>query len=411
MMAHFHYTFAGFPLVTYNKYTVVPAFLIHFFSGRLFQNWRLLARGLIIPLFLYQFVMFIMVWRSAPLTQTFQWYLENEVMPILLFLIIVTTEWKRRDIIRFVWIIFGTMQLVGLIAVYEHHTHIPVFFSFNPLNIENFPHRPNGTYYTVAILNTVFSIGLFLVVPVVLKARSLAGRIYGWGGIGLIMYTNLIAFYRGIQLPLLLLLPIFILRSRSRRGKALLGIIIVVIGLASYSIQITQTRTYQERVTEVSTINIRFATYLQSIKVIAEKPFVGWGLYKQREALGSLSPSSFRGSFNKDTPHNTFLMFWIETGAIGLGVLLFWLIVVFRHLWRNYTIATTEFDKDFLFGGVLAFIQFFLLNMTLSSWTGTSNIFLFLIVGLQMVYFRTFQTEAATDFGADSVVPTMGSDL
>lgn len=396
LLAHFQYLFAGLPLLTYNKYTIIPAFLIHFFSGNLARSWHRLARGLLVPLILYQFVMFVMVWRSEPLSQTFQYYLDSEVIPILLFLIIISIDWKREQIIRFVWIVFGSLLIVSLVAIFEHFTRVPVFFSMKDTVLAVFPHRPTGTYMTVAALNTVLSIAMFLVSPVVLRARTLAGRVFAWVGMGVIFYANILAFYRGIIAPMIVMLLIVVLREPSRRGKTIFWTVILSIILGAYSVRILESRTYQDRIAQVATVNTRMATYIHALKIIAEKPLVGWGMFETSDVMEAQEPTTYKGSFNRMTPHNSILLFLIEEGIIGLGVIALWLGSVLRVLIRNYRAARhgTMFEKDFLFSGVLTFVHFILINLTLTSWAGTSNMFIFMVVALQMAFARTVDTES-----------------
>lgn len=377
-----HYAFVlfpGVPTVTYNFYTIIPFFIIHFFSGKLARNFSRIPKTVLVPIILFSAVSLIELFRTDMLlSQAVQYYLHRDVFPYLIFIMILTLDWTRQELDGTFKAIFLGLVIAAGFAVFENITHIPVFISFDDYALEFFPYRPNGPFQTIAGLNTVLSMGFLLLLPQIRRWNG-AWRFFGRLGLLLILVANVMAFYRGTLIPLFGLLFLWMWREPRRRTVSVIALLLVaIVGIAS-SGAFKETRLYEERLSVP--FSSRVATYMQAGKAIANQPLVGYGYGNAVSAMESLSPSYYKGAVNRVTPHNAYLQMLLEAGVIGLGAMALWFIALGGVLRQAYREAGPE-HKDERLAGYFILVQYLLLNLTLTSYSGTANIALLSFVGL-----------------------------
>jgi O-antigen ligase len=76
--------------------------------------------------------------------------------------------------------------------------------------------------------------------------------------------------------------------------------------------------------------NLRYILFKDAFKIIKDKFFIGAG----GGAWGSLYFMYQSYFYLSNQVHNYFMQFWIETGTIGMIILLLWLVFIFRHVYR-----------------------------------------------------------------------------
>lgn len=372
----------GIPVFTLSLYTLLPGFLWHFFSGQLVRAWHRVPRSLLVPMFLMAIVFFFGFWRTnSLLAQAAQNYLHRDFLPILIFLIILTTDWRHRDLERLARGLVLSFIVVAVVAIMENATQIPLFFSYDDHALAEFPHRPTGTFLTIAGMNTVLSMGFLFLIPYVSRWTgfwALLGRL----GLLMTMVANVLAFYRGTLIPLGSLFFIWLWREPRRRLGTALTLLVVAIPLVIYQGLLRESDIYTKRISVSA--NSRIATYIHSVKVISNQVLVGYGFDNAIVAMESMSPSYFRGSESKPTPHNSYLQIFLEAGLVGFGTLAFWFTALFRVMRRRFQDSILE-ERDYLFSGVLILLQFLLLNLTLTSFSGTSVTALYSFLALVLV--------------------------
>lgn len=105
----------------------------------------------------------------------------------------------------------------------------------------------------------------------------------------------------------------------------------------------------------------RLGLWKSSLMIFRDNPINGVGINNFRQAYKSGYEQS-----NVDHPfshaHSTFLNFLAETGAIGLGSLLYLFYSVLRFLYSGYKYVEDKFSKLFILGTFSSFIGTFLIQ-------------------------------------------------
>jgi O-antigen ligase len=382
-MDFFHVSFlAGFPAFTLSLFTLLPGFFSHFFTGQLLRAWHRVPRSLLMPMILMVTVFFFEFWRTdALLTQAAQDYLHRDVLPLMLFLMILTTDWRERDLDRLARGLVLSFVVVAIVAIAETVTQVPLLFSVDDHALAEFPHRPTGTFTTIAGMNTVLSMGFLFLAPYISRWKGFWGLV-GRFGILMTLTANVLAFYRGTLIPMGGLFLIWLWREPRRRVATSVALVALVIPLLVYQGALRESDIYTKRISV--SVDSRIATYIQSVKVISDQVLVGYGFKNATDAMGSMSPSYFKGSESKPTPHNSYFQVFLEAGLIGFGTLAFWFTALYRVM-RNRFRDCAARERDFMFSGVLILLQFLLLNLSLTSYSGTSATALYAFLALVLV--------------------------
>jgi O-antigen ligase len=196
--------------------------------------------------------------------------------------------------------------------------------------------RSAGTFAQPAVLGT------FLGAVLVLGLTILA-----WGGPSRLRRLSLITVVLAIPALALTLtrgpligagaVALLVLVARSRtRWVTILGVALALTLVAASWGDISSTHLYKSRFSNSSNVQIRLAIDRLSVNLAERKPVFGWG-------YGSFDDVKSRASFNprpfpRDqvlfyTSHNTFLTILVETGLVGLCVLVLpWLVLARRSL-------------------------------------------------------------------------------
>ncbi|HEY2371465.1 MAG TPA: O-antigen ligase family protein [Gaiellaceae bacterium] len=196
--------------------------------------------------------------------------------------------------------------------------------------------RSAGTFGQPAVLGT------FLGVVLVLALAILA-----WDGPPRLRRLSLIAIVLAIPALALTLtrgpligagaVALLVLVTRARtRWVTILGVVLALTLVAASWGDISSTHLYKSRFANKSNVQIRVVIDHLSVNLAERKPVLGWG-------YGSFDVVKSRASFNprpftRDlvlfyTSHNTFLTILVETGLVGLCLLVLpWLVLARRML-------------------------------------------------------------------------------
>lgn len=136
-----------------------------------------------------------------------------------------------------------------------------------------------------------------------------------------------------------------------------LGIIIILTTasyMASSKIQARIALTMQETKAwqpmqgnnEASSIGTRMDYYTNTLKIILKNPLLGVGTGGFEAAYAKEVEGTYMATSNN--PHNQFLLFWAQIGAVGLSVFIFFLWVAWRTASRLPTITETILARGLL---------------------------------------------------------------
>jgi O-antigen ligase len=130
-------------------------------------------------------------------------------------------------------------------------------------------------------------------------------------------------------------LLVLVLRGRTRWLTVLAAAIAAVLLIAEWDV-ISGTHLYKSRFSDKSDVQVRVVIDNLSVKLAEKKPVLGWGYGSFDDVKSSVQfdPGRFtRDEVLKFTSHNTFLTVFVETGAVGLFLLVLpWLINARRGL-------------------------------------------------------------------------------
>jgi O-antigen ligase len=215
--------------------------------------------------------------------------------------------------------------------------------------------RAVATLQNPAVLGALLGMGIVLALAVLvwggperLRPLAIATLVLGVPGI-LVTYT---------RAPILATVVIGVVILASRAQTRVIGIcslIVAAVVIAASWGRITESTVYQQRVTNESNVEGRLLLQDWSLKLAGERPLFGWGYgsFDRVKNSARLSSGSFPESFGTDyTSHNTYLTTLVESGGVGLALLLLPFLVI---TWRAFkmTLARPE-SRWFLVGAISA---------------------------------------------------------
>jgi O-antigen ligase len=196
--------------------------------------------------------------------------------------------------------------------------------------------RSVGTFGNPALLGTFLGVVL-----------ALALTILVWGGPPQLRRLSLLTIGLGVPAGVLTLtrgpligagvVALLVLVTRARtRWVTVLGVALALTLVAGAWGAISSTQVYKSRFSNTSNVQIRVVIDQLSVNLAERKPIFGWGYgsFDVAKSQASFDPSPFtRDVVLFYTSHNTFLTILVETGLVGLClVVLQWLVLARRTL-------------------------------------------------------------------------------
>ncbi len=127
---------------------------------------------------------------------------------------------------------------------------------------------------------------------------------------------------------------------------------------------------------DLTSIGARIYMWDQTLKIIAQKPLMGWGVGSYPHQWCKTVPEAWCNETSKYHPHNQYLMFWVELGSAGLIIFLF-------ILW--YLMYKGMKDKEN--GGVLlALITILIIDSFINSPLYVRREYQFFLLCIPLVY-------------------------
>lgn len=193
------------------------------------------------------------------------------------------------------------------------------------------------------------------------------------------IYVSLLSGSRGGWLALPIVLVIFLVAffRKDRLKTVVLGAFLLVVALAAAGMSLRQEITvrYDEAVTDMenyasegiaaTSVGIRLETWRATVKIIGERPLIGWSHDDYESRLRALAASNEADPLvtTLANTHNNFLEVWLHQGLLGLLVFLalllgpFWL---FCKRLRNADCVV----QAFALGGACLAACFFIFSLT-----------------------------------------------
>jgi len=286
--------------------------------------------------------------------------------------------------------IFFTFSLFSLIAIYIYISKD--FFMFfkhqgtgDTFTALNYAHNASGSVYAVV---SIFLIVFFLreqkrklkILYAIMLVLCLVG----------LLLTKSRGSYVGFVVGALVILW-FNFRSIKKFIISILTIIIISIPLIFVSDafkRIMQIFNFKE-----ANISWRFVLWERALYMFRQSPIfgIGFGRFNDVDFLGNLNDFSFeklhvfigypkivsffmetKYDFSNAHAHNSYLQYLAETGIVGLGLLIFFWVFVFKKILRAYNTVGDEFSKKIFLCSLGSIVALFALAISENYFSATT---------------------------------------
>lgn len=254
--------------------------------------------------------------------------------------VLVDARWRRRALIAWMGSMLLTLGLSYLHAVWQ----FPLARATR--EGESGDHYIFKHHITQNVMMSVFVVAAFAEAWRLRVAEGMTRRTWLWVLVAIAAVINVLFFVLGragyltLLVNLLVIAVVAFVAARDTRLLALVGAIIVVVVAAAASSDAVRQR-FHTAVSEVessqergiaTSIGQRMEYASKSIELIEARPILGWGTgsYAMEYCRIARSPEWCKlGAYN---PHNQFLFFAVQFGALGLFALLAWLITAAKAI-------------------------------------------------------------------------------
>ena len=300
-------------------------------------------------------------------------YVDLMFIPIFIFLLADETN-RRRARYAFLAAMAVTLilsDLVGFGMVPVTHEWMSIFASqYNPV-----------IFHSHITQNNMMAFAVFLALLEWREANSSSVRVL-WAGFALLATANMLFLVQGRTgyLILLILLGWFIWTSLSRymlsRGRSwgwrqggLIALALMVIAITAYhssdrlhervGLVVSEYQAWTPDHGKLTSTGQRLDFYSNALQIVGEHPLLGVG-------TGGFPAAFEQQAQGKDVlitnnPHNEYLMISVQTGVLGLSLLLY----LFYTQWRNAPSLPTTLEQDAARGLVLAYMVNCMFNSAL----------------------------------------------
>lgn len=199
-----------------------------------------------------------------------------------------------------------------------------------------------------------------------------------------IFYLFYISKGRIAQIIFILLIITFCIQKRKQNFNKiaiiLIALLLTLCGIYSNRLHfewreiIRQYQAYQNNpnYADRNSVSERIVFYKNTINLIKQKPWFGWGTGSFRPLYQELTTKY--GIFPTNNPHNEYLLWGTQLGMLGICLLLWW----FYILSKTSFIITTEYEKYLLQGSIIYIMVGCLANSWLMDFV-PGNLFVMLI--------------------------------
>lgn len=299
-------------------------------------------------------------------------YLDLAFIP--LFMLLLSDEAIRR---RAQYAFLAAMGLTLLLSFLVGLDLLPVQSWMDRLATPQDP----GIFHSRITQNNMMAFAVFLALLNLRDAASRAGRV-AWGLYALLGTINVLFMVQGRTgyVILLVLLGWFAWATLARRMRGLgrawgwrqgIAVILALMGLAAAAYQasprlhdrmdlvMAEYQAWQTGHGKDTSTGQRLDFYYNTLQIVRQHPVFGVG-------TGGFSAAFAQQTQGKDVmqtrnPHNEYLMITVQTGVIGLALLLY----LFHTQWRCAPLLDTPFEQDTARGLALAYMANSLFNSPL----------------------------------------------
>ena len=252
----------------------------------------------------------------------------NELWYIALMLPFFDSD-RRRNIGINAYLISMSVVLFGVYIMF-FGLILPIEYTFKG-NSHHF--NIDGGFASHILTNILMAFAMFIAAQKIIVSKLLLKIPYSLFFVFSFYYVLFISTGTSGQILAISLLMLFIVQHTGVRSALIIPVMIAIIVLLSFSNENNSMRFAVEKMyvryhhlvsTDTAGNNTRPRIYIHAIKLVRDKPLLGTGIGSYEEALRTKQPEFYKvTTIARKNPHNEFLMISVQTGLIGLILLLF----------------------------------------------------------------------------------------
>ncbi|MHA1381238.1 MAG: O-antigen ligase family protein [Candidatus Helarchaeota archaeon] len=379
----FSISLGKFPDITFTRVVIITLFIFEFMKY-LFLNEEFIHRSqkkIFLLWIFYALLVLINSFRPdlVDQTQSLQIAIDAVVIPVIVFFLGMK-YFTDSNIFR---LFFRIIPIVGvvcaLLAIIEYFTRFDIFPSGGGLRETRYFVRADGPFFSGETLSAFLIYIIIFTFGSIILSKSLPTKmIYSLfiiiieaGVLSTLMRLNI-----GISLFSIILLT-WIFGSRRMRIILIIFIIFFTGMIVSIRDEITKSAVYQERFTDVKSVESRLSAYKTGLQLVKDNFLFGVG-YRNYPKVSLNYETRFRRAPAPPDPHNGLLLVIGQLGFIGLVLFIIIYSTIFMHLFTN---KNTWYGKLYM----VALISYFLMNTT-AAFIDNSDVSLINLIFISLVF-------------------------
>ena len=279
--------------------------------------------------------------RTAGTVATVRTLYQNVAIGIIIYYVVSFWRGRGPSLVATARVLLIVAALQAVLAIIEAPTHWNLWHDTNWQRAGDY--RSIATLGNPAVTGAVIGVGIVVALAVLcwrgpfeLRRLALVMLILGFPA----LYATKT---RGPILATLVAALLVVLFSARSRLVGVGAIALVALLLVVFWPRIQTSSVYQARITQKQNIQARLVLQEVSIKLIQQKPVLGWGydsFDRVKYDVAVPSPQLPLSQALQSTSHDTYLTILVEYGAVGFAIFVLpWMVILLRGLGRARRLA------------------------------------------------------------------------
>jgi len=279
--------------------------------------------------------------RTAGTVVTVRTLYQDVAIGIIIYYVVAFWRGRGPSLVATARVLLIVAALQAVLAIIEAPTHWNLWHDTNWQRAGDY--RSIATLGNPAVTGAVIGVGIVVALAVLcwrgpfeLRRLALVMLILGFPA----LYATKT---RGPMLATLVAALLVVLFSARSRLVGVGAIALVALLLVVFWPRIQTSSVYQARITQKQNIQARLVLQEVSIKLIQQKPVLGWGydsFDRVKYDVAVPSPQLPLSQALQSTSHDTYLTILVEYGAVGFAIFVLpWVVILLRGLGRARRLA------------------------------------------------------------------------
>lgn len=325
------------PVFTFDRVVIVTLFLLVLLEAAMKRRNLLSVNGLEVAMILFSVVIiYSIISGGADKFSGARIFIDAFLYPFIIYFLAKNLIVDKESFNNFINVLLIVGIYLSLMGIFERLTGSDILVFREGMVERSGWLRVNACFKDDATFGVIVSICFFIALYKFITCnnsgiKNIRKVFYGLT-LGLLILAIFFNFYRGIWLALIVgLLAWFFFRKTTLKKLPILIFILAIIIIPSFN-EIKSTRFFEDRLTQVGTIQSRLNTFDEVIHLFIKNPIKGIGF----------NNCNIRGG-----QHNTFLKFLSETGILGTSVFMILVWFLFYYGFRNYKLSRGHLANEF----------------------------------------------------------------